>query len=61
MTRIFKSLLGRHNEPPSPEEIEAHRVANEALQSRVNMIARQRRAEPVSYTPTTDIYGRALQ
>jgi len=61
MTGIFKSLLGRHDRQPSPEEIEAHRVANEALQSRVNMIARQRRSEPFSYEPTTDMFGRPLQ
>ena len=61
MTRIFKSLLGRHDHQPSPEEIEAYRVANEALQYRVNMIARQGLGSRVMSQPSTDIYGRALQ
>ena len=61
MTRIIKSLLGRTNEAPSPEEIEAQRVANEALQYRVNMIMRQGLGPRMMSKPSTDMYGRALQ
>jgi hypothetical protein len=42
MTRILKSLLGNKKpQQPTVEELEAMRAANEALQFRVNMIARQ--------------------
>jgi hypothetical protein len=43
MTRILKSFIEsrRNRNQPTPEEIEAFRIANEALQFRVNTIARQ--------------------
>lgn len=41
MTRIIKTLFDRKRPEPTPEEIEAFRMANEALQFRVNLIARQ--------------------
>jgi hypothetical protein len=41
MTRMIKSLLGRKEQEPTPEELEALRLASAALQSRVNSMLRQ--------------------
>jgi hypothetical protein len=60
MARFIKSLLGYDRNVASPEETEAYRVANEALQYRVNMIARQSNRASSSDRPTTDIYGRSI-
>ena len=58
MARIIKSLLGYNRDEATPEEIEAYRVANEALQFRVNIIVRQ--GARASGRPTTDAFGHAL-
>lgn len=60
MAHLIKSLLGYNRNDATPEETEAYRVANEALQYRVNMIARQGGRSHFSDRPTTDIYGRAI-
>lgn len=60
MARLIKSLFGFNREAATPEELEAYRVANEALQYRVNMIARQGHRGRGSGTPTTDSFGHPI-
>lgn len=58
MARLIKSLLGYDRNKATPEEAEAYRVANEALQFRVNVML-SHSTRPASL-PTTDRFGRAL-
>ena len=60
MARMIKSLLGYNRDEATPEEIEAYRVANEALQYRVNSIVRQGASARMAYRPTTDAFGHAV-
>jgi hypothetical protein len=60
MARIIKSLFGYNRDMATPEETEAYRVANEALQYRVNMIARQGLRGRASSGPTTDAFGHPI-
>ena len=58
MARLIKSLLGYDRNKATPEEAEAYRVANEALQFRVSaMMSHGTRPAPL---PTTDRFGRPL-
>lgn len=60
MSRFIKSLLGYDRNSATPEEQEAYRVANEALQIRVlNVVNRANRGRSSS-EPTTDMFGRPL-
>jgi hypothetical protein len=59
MTRLIQSLLGYNREDASPEEIEAYRVANEALHYRVNAVARQADRNHFANRVTTDAFGRS--
>lgn len=60
MGRFIKSLLGYDRNTASPEEMEAYRIANEALQIRVLTVVNQaNRAHSVSRA-TTDSFGRPL-
>lgn len=61
MSRIIKSLLGYSREFATPEETEAYRVANEALQYRVNMISRQGNRSRLADMVTTDAFGHAIR
>ena len=60
MARMIKSLLGYNRDEATPEEIEAYRVANEALQYRVSSIVRQSASARMAYRPTTDAFGHAV-
>jgi hypothetical protein len=60
MARIIQSLFGYNRNTATPEEIEAYRVANEALQYRVNTMLRQNTQSRMSPKPTTDMFGRAI-
>jgi hypothetical protein len=60
MAHIIKSLFGYNRDLATPEESEAYRVANEALQYRVNMIARQGLRGRSPMRPTTDAFGHPL-
>lgn len=59
MTRFIKSLIGLGGSDDSPEEAEAYRVANEALQYRVRALT-QNRGGDAALQPTTDRFGRAI-
>ncbi|WP_373503383.1 hypothetical protein [Aestuariivirga sp.] len=59
MARLIKSLLGYNKATASPEEAEAYRVANEALQWRVNVMIQQSSTR-LPPPPTTDMFGRPL-
>ena len=60
MARIIKSLLGYNRDEATPEEIEAYRVANEALQYRVNMMLHHGASARAAMRPSTDAFGHAL-
>ena len=60
MTRTIQSLFGYDRAHATPEEIEAYKVANEALQYRVNMISRRGCGSRTSMRPTTDSFGRPI-
>lgn len=60
MPRLIKSLFGFNRDDATPEEKEAYRVANEALQYRVNLIARQSLRGRSSSLPTTDAFGHPI-
>ncbi|WP_373503667.1 hypothetical protein [Aestuariivirga sp.] len=59
MTRLIKSLLGYDRNTASPEEAEAYRVANEALQWRVHAVM-QKSSTRMAPPPTTDMFGRRI-
>jgi hypothetical protein len=60
MARMIKSLFGYNREVATPEEIEAYRVANEALHYRVNVMMHQNEIARNITRPTTDAFGRAI-
>jgi hypothetical protein len=61
MSRIIQSLLGYSRDSATPEEREAYRVANEALQYRVNLIERQTARTRLANMVTTDAFGHAIR
>jgi hypothetical protein len=60
MSRIIKSLFGFNRNTATPEEMEAYRVANEALQYRVHTMIHRGAHTRMPSRPTTDAYGRAI-
>ena len=60
MARLIQSLFGYNRNTATPEEIEAYRVANEALQYRVNTMLRQNSRNRMAPRATTDAFGRAI-
>lgn len=60
MARIIQSLFGYNRNTATPEEMEAYRVANEALQYRVNTMLRHNTQSRMAPRPTTDAFGRAI-
>jgi hypothetical protein len=61
MTNYIKSLFGYEGSKATPEEAEAYRIANEALQYRVQKLSRQEPNPSASLRPITDAYGRSIQ
>ena len=60
MARMIKSLFGYNREEATPEEIEAYRVANEALHYRVNALMHQTEISRNIRRPSTDAFGHAI-
>ncbi|MCB1378257.1 MAG: hypothetical protein KDK89_07825 [Alphaproteobacteria bacterium] len=60
MPNFIKSLIGFERFTATPEESEAYRAANEALQSRVRSFARQGNTGGGNLQPTTDRFGRTI-
>lgn len=60
MANFIKSLIGYEGTKATPEEIEAYRIANEALQYRVRNLVRGSYSPDHREQPVTDRFGRSL-
>lgn len=60
MARLIQSLFGYNRATATPEEMEAYRVANEALQYRVHAMMHSNARARMAPKPTTDVFGRAI-
>jgi hypothetical protein len=60
MSRFINSLLGFDSKSATPEEQEAYRVANEALQIRAITIVNRTNRAGHGMRATTDAFGRAV-
>ena len=60
MARLIKSLFGYNRNAATPEEMEAYRVANEALQYRVHTMMHGSAHTRMAPKPTTDVFGRSI-
>lgn len=60
MSRFIKSLLGYDRTTATPEEMEAYRIANEALHIRMLTVVNQSNRCHGAGRPTTDSFGRPI-